>query len=141
MRPWLKDPQKLSRVMDPALEGKYSFAAVQKAAMVAYRCLSGSPKNRPDMSAVVEDLEPLLTVVDEDVPPAGEAAAPARENEDVKKERTARRRDGDQRDSNKGNGHGRRNRARSPKRTNVRRRAPGQSEEFWEWHMPAEGKA
>ncbi|CAM0873366.1 unnamed protein product [Alopecurus aequalis] len=67
MRSWLKDPQKLGRIMDPTLEGKYSTAGAHKAALVAYQCLSGSPKSRPDMSKVVEDLEPLLSLVD-DVP-------------------------------------------------------------------------
>ncbi|RCV44383.1 hypothetical protein SEVIR_9G374900v4 [Setaria viridis] len=122
MRSWLKDPQKLGRVMDPDLEGKYSTVAAHKAALVAYQCLSGSPKNRPDMSKVVEDLEPLLTVTD-DAPGELPAAAP----EDVKKER-AKRRDGDRREK------GRQDKAaRSPKRAVPRRRAPGRSQEFWEW--------
>ncbi|GJN31740.1 hypothetical protein PR202_gb20176 [Eleusine coracana subsp. coracana] len=138
MRPWLKDPAKLGRVMDPALGGNYSRAAAQKAAMVAYRCLSGSPKNRPEMTAVVEDLEPLLNVVDDDEVPTNSDAvahvAPANK-EDARKER--RRRDGEREStsSKKGSsGHGRQNKAppRSPPR---RRRAPKQqSEEFWEWH-------
>jgi hypothetical protein len=38
-------------------------------ALVAYRCLSGNPKNRVDMSAVVQALEPLLGF-DDDVPMA-----------------------------------------------------------------------
>ncbi|XP_062211502.1 serine/threonine-protein kinase RIPK-like [Phragmites australis] len=138
MRPWLKDPQKLARVMDPALEGKYSTIAAQKAALVAYQCLSGSPKSRPDMSKVVEELEPLLNVTD-DVP--GEPVLFVTAQEDAKEEK-ARRRDG-QREKGKsnGNGYGRRNnnKARSPKKS-VRRRAPAQSGELWEWHMPGEGK-
>jgi serine/threonine protein kinase len=135
MRGWLKDPHKLARVMDPALEGKYPAAAAHRAALVAYQCLSGSPKNRPDMSRVVQDLEPLLTAADDDDVPA-----PARD--EARKERT-RRSDGS-------GGGDRRDKARrqdkeaarspNPKRA-VRSRAPGQSEEFWEWHMPTAAAA
>ncbi|XP_066387706.1 serine/threonine-protein kinase RIPK-like [Miscanthus floridulus] len=137
MRGWLKDPQKLPRVMDPALEGKYPAAAAHRAALVAYQCLSGSPKNRPDMSRVVQDLEPLLTATDE---PAAACVDEAR-----KEERTTRRSDGgDRRD--KARRHEKAAAARSPNPERaVRRRAPGQSEEFWEWHMPTaaagQGKA
>jgi serine/threonine protein kinase len=123
MRPWLKDPAKLARVMDPALEGKYSALAAQRAAVVAYRCLSGSPKNRPDMSAVVDDLEPLLRVADD----APYVAPPAEERRprDEKKEERRRR---------ENNGRGGRHDNKAPV---VRRRAPAQqSGEFWEWHVP-----
>ncbi|KAF8698727.1 hypothetical protein HU200_034980 [Digitaria exilis] len=131
MRSWLKDPQKLGRVMDPALEGKYPATAAHMAALVAYRCLSGSPKNRPDMSKVVEDLEPLLSITD-DAP--GE---PVVAQEDAKKERT-RRRDGDQREKVRAQSKAA---IRSPRRSVPRRQAaPGQSQEFWEWHMPAQTK-
>ncbi|KAJ8526551.1 hypothetical protein K7X08_029028 [Anisodus acutangulus] len=58
-RPQLKDPRKLRRIMDPRLEGMYSEEGVQKAAIVAYQCLSHRPKARPDMSTVVKTLEPL----------------------------------------------------------------------------------
>ncbi|KAL6593698.1 hypothetical protein ACP70R_048599 [Stipagrostis hirtigluma subsp. patula] len=132
MRSWLKDPQKLSRVMDPALEGKYSTNAAHKAALVAYQCLSGSPKSRPNMSKVVEDLAPLLDVTD-DV--HNEPVVYVATQDDTKKERT-RRRYGER---DKGNGNRRHNKARSPKKTS-RWQGPAQSEEFWEWHMPGEGK-
>ncbi|KAF0922320.1 hypothetical protein E2562_031812 [Oryza meyeriana var. granulata] len=128
MRSWLKDPQKLSRVMDPALEGQYSATAAHKAAIVAYRCLSGSPKNRPDMCQVVEDLEPLLNITD------SEPVAYVALNNVTKKERTARRRDNEREAGNH-----RQSKARSPQKT-IRRR-PGQSEEFWVWHMPGQVKA
>ncbi|CAN6289171.1 unnamed protein product [Urochloa humidicola] len=138
MRSWLKDPQKLGRVMDPDLEGKYSHAAAHRAALVAYQCLSGSPKNRPDMSKVVDDLEPLLTVADDaplgELPPP--AAAAAAQEDRVKKERARRRDGGDRREKVR-----QEKIARSPKRAVPRRRAPGQSQEFWEWNMPAQGKA
>ncbi|KAK1649565.1 hypothetical protein QYE76_067370 [Lolium multiflorum] len=131
MRSWLKDPQKLGRIMDPALEGKYSAAAAHRAAMVAYQCLSGSPKSRPDMSKVVEELEPLLSLTD-DVP--SEAVVYVASQDDARKERATRRRNGERESGNGGYRH----KARSPKKT-VRRRG-NQTEEFWEWNMPGEGK-
>ncbi|CAD6211497.1 unnamed protein product [Miscanthus lutarioriparius] len=142
MRGWLKDPHKLARVMDPALEGKYPAAAAHRAALVAYQCLSGSPKNRPDMSRVVQDLEPLLTVTDDE---AVVYVAPARD--EARKERSTTRRSGDgggggdQRDKARRQDKAAAARSPNPKSA-VRRRAPGHSEEFWEWHMPTgQGKA
>ncbi|XAR51087.1 Non-specific serine/threonine protein kinase [Bertholletia excelsa] len=58
-RPQLRDPRKLARIMDPRLEGQYSESGAQKAAALAYRCLSHRPKLRPTMSSVVEILRPL----------------------------------------------------------------------------------
>ncbi|PWZ56871.1 Serine/threonine-protein kinase RIPK [Zea mays] len=132
MRSWLKDPQKLARVMDPALEGRYPVAAAHRAALVAYQCLSGSPKNRPDMSRVVRDLEPLLTATADDDVPASEPPACV---EPERKERTRRSDGGERRDKARRPDKAAA-RSPNPKRA-VRRRAPGQSEEFWEWNMPA----
>lgn len=58
-RPMLNDPRKLSRIMDPRLEGQYSEAGARKAAALAYQCLSHRPKNRPCMSTVVSILNDL----------------------------------------------------------------------------------
>lgn len=58
-RPMLNDPRKLSRIMDPRLEGQYSETGAKKAAALAYQCLSHRPKQRPTMTNVVETLEPL----------------------------------------------------------------------------------
>ncbi|KAK6789573.1 hypothetical protein RDI58_013373 [Solanum bulbocastanum] len=58
-RPQLKDARKLGRIIDPRLEGLYSEEGVQKAALVAYQCLSHRPKARPDMSTIVKTLETL----------------------------------------------------------------------------------
>ncbi|XP_008778596.2 serine/threonine-protein kinase RIPK-like [Phoenix dactylifera] len=63
-RPFLKNANKLGRVMDPHLEGLYSTKGAQKAAAVAYQCLSHSPKSRPQMRDIVEELEPLLNFND-----------------------------------------------------------------------------
>ena len=58
-RSQLKCPRKLSRIIDPRLEGQYSEFGAQKAAELAYQCLSHRPKARPKMSEVVKTLEPL----------------------------------------------------------------------------------
>lgn len=58
-RPLLNDHRRLGRIIDPRLEGQYSEMGAQKAAALAYQCLSHRPKQRPTMSAVVKVLEPL----------------------------------------------------------------------------------
>ncbi|KAL7136865.1 hypothetical protein ABFS83_10G058300 [Erythranthe nasuta] len=63
-RPMLKNPRKLSRVMDPRLEGQYSELGAQKTAELAYQCLSHRPKLRPTMSEVIKVLEPLKDLDD-----------------------------------------------------------------------------
>nr|CAB3483151.1 unnamed protein product [Digitaria exilis] len=63
-RPYLKKPDKLHRVMDPGLECQYSCQGAERAAMVAYKCLSQKPKSRPTMREVVEALEPILDMDD-----------------------------------------------------------------------------
>lgn len=45
--------------MDPKLEGQYSELGAQKAAALAYQCLSYKAKLRPTMRAVVETFEKL----------------------------------------------------------------------------------
>ncbi|KAL2945112.1 Serine/threonine-protein kinase RIPK [Bienertia sinuspersici] len=66
-RPQLQSQRRLSRLMDPRLEGQYSEAGAQKAALLAYQCLSHRPKSRPTMNVVVKTLEPLLDLV-HDIP-------------------------------------------------------------------------
>ncbi|KAE8802705.1 putative serine/threonine-protein kinase NAK [Hordeum vulgare] len=61
-RPYLNDSRRLDRVMDPNLAGQYAGGAAQKAAALAYKCVSLNPKSRPHMSAVVSALEPLLAL-------------------------------------------------------------------------------
>ncbi|KAI0495703.1 hypothetical protein KFK09_022006 [Dendrobium nobile] len=63
-RPCLNDTRKLMRIMDTSLDQQYSHKAVQKAATVAYQCLNHTPKSRPQMSTIVEILEPLLDLDD-----------------------------------------------------------------------------
>ncbi|XBI70485.1 hypothetical protein VPH35_064959 [Triticum aestivum] len=69
-------PRRLDRAIDRNLDGQYSALAAQKAAAMAYRCLSISPKSRPQMSAVVEALEPLLAMDDGVVEPFVYTAPP-----------------------------------------------------------------
>ncbi|KAJ8429997.1 hypothetical protein Cgig2_033922 [Carnegiea gigantea] len=66
-RPQLQSQRRLSRLMDARLEGQYSEVGAQKAALLAYQCLSHRPKSRPTMSVVVKTLEPLLDLV-HDIP-------------------------------------------------------------------------
>lgn len=68
-RPLLNDSRKLNRIMDPRLECQYSETGAQKAAALAYRCLSHRPKQRPVMSTVVKTLEPLKDFDDLSVGP------------------------------------------------------------------------
>ncbi|XP_073158415.1 serine/threonine-protein kinase RIPK [Henckelia pumila] len=63
-RPMLKSPRKFGRVIDPRLEGQYSELGVQKAAELAYHCLSHRPKLRPIISEVIKVLEPLKDLED-----------------------------------------------------------------------------
>lgn len=66
-RPQLQSQRRLTRLMDPRLESQYSEDGAQKAALLAYQCLSHRPKSRPTMSVVVKTLEPLLNLV-HDIP-------------------------------------------------------------------------
>jgi serine/threonine protein kinase len=75
-RPCLRDSRRLDRAMDRKLNGQYSTRAAQKAAAVAYRCLNVGPKSRPQMSAVVDDLESLLALDDNVVEPFVYTAPP-----------------------------------------------------------------
>ncbi|KAF7065520.1 hypothetical protein CFC21_071617 [Triticum aestivum] len=63
-RPYLKQPDRLYKVMDPTLECQYSCKGAEVAALVAYKCLSQNPKSRPTMRQVVKALEPVLGMED-----------------------------------------------------------------------------
>jgi serine/threonine protein kinase len=63
-RPYLKNSDKLYKVMDPALECQYSCKGAEVAALVAFKCLSQNPKSRPTMRKVVKALEPVLGMDD-----------------------------------------------------------------------------
>ncbi|KAF7814035.1 putative receptor-like protein kinase [Senna tora] len=63
-RPLLKDSHKLERIMDPRLEGQYSYEGARKMAALAHQCLSHQAKARPSMRKVVKTLEPLMNLTD-----------------------------------------------------------------------------
>lgn len=63
-RPYLRDKRRLLQIVDPRLDGQHSVRGLQKAASLAYHCLSQNPKARPLMSDVVETLEPLQNMRD-----------------------------------------------------------------------------
>ncbi|KAG9449370.1 hypothetical protein H6P81_009335 [Aristolochia fimbriata] len=63
-RPLLNHNRKMLKILDPRIEGQYSVKAAQKAANLAYQCLSQNPKGRPTMTQVVDVLETLQTPVD-----------------------------------------------------------------------------
>ncbi|KAJ0988476.1 hypothetical protein J5N97_006832 [Dioscorea zingiberensis] len=74
-RPYLKDARKLARIMDPTMEGQYSTKIAMKVASVAYQCLTQNPKSRPQMSDVVDALEPLQDLEDMNIEPFVYSAA------------------------------------------------------------------
>ncbi|EPS67912.1 hypothetical protein M569_06861, partial [Genlisea aurea] len=63
-KPMLKNPRRLPRVIDPRLEGQYPEAGAQKAAELAYQCLSQRPKLRPTIRQVIQILETLKDLDD-----------------------------------------------------------------------------
>lgn len=56
-RPLLNNNKKLTKILDPRMEGQYSVKTATKVANLAYQCLCQNPKGRPLMSQVVEILE------------------------------------------------------------------------------------
>lgn len=85
-RPVLNDARKLSRIMDPRLEGQYSEMGARKAAALAYQCLSHRPRNRPTMSTVVNTLEPLKDFDDMPIGPFVYTVPTDVSNNEVQKE-------------------------------------------------------
>ncbi|PIA43046.1 hypothetical protein AQUCO_02000474v1 [Aquilegia coerulea] len=118
-RPYLNDHRKLDRILDPRLEGQYSTTGAQKAAALAYQCLSHQCKSRPTMSTVVKTLELLQNFNDI---PVGTFVyiAPLETTKEAEKQTE---------ESKKGNGHqnrhdshhrrGNRHRMRSPRSPTV----------------------
>ncbi|CAL9095820.1 unnamed protein product [Musa textilis] len=88
-RPYLNNPNRLGRVMDPNLEGQYSTDGARKAAAVAYRCLSLNLKTRPKMRAVVEALEPVMELNDAPIVGPFVYTAPEENGNDGREEKEA----------------------------------------------------
>eukprot|EP00850_Spirogloea_muscicola_P003554 SM000014S00342 [mRNA] locus=s14:885226:887335:+ [translate_table: standard] len=57
--PYLENPKKLYRIMDPELGGRYSLRGAQMAAALIKLCLNKRAKQRPRMADVVEALRPI----------------------------------------------------------------------------------
>ncbi|KZV45092.1 Kinase superfamily protein isoform 1 [Dorcoceras hygrometricum] len=70
---WVKqhpaDSRKFSMIMDPSLENQYSPTAARSIAKLADTCLVKNAKDRPKMSAVVENLKQILQISVDGSPP------------------------------------------------------------------------
>lgn len=58
-KPYLSNKRRSFRVMDTRIEGQYSPSRAQRAAALAFQCLSVDAKFRPNMDEVVRALEQL----------------------------------------------------------------------------------
>ncbi|CAL9081186.1 STYKc [Musa troglodytarum] len=63
-KPYLTSSRRLRCIMDHRLAGSYSTKGSREVASLALRCISPSPKDRPQMSTVVETLEGLQHLKD-----------------------------------------------------------------------------
>ncbi|XP_037494555.1 receptor-like cytoplasmic kinase 176 [Jatropha curcas] len=55
----ITDRRKISQILNPAILGEHSGSSALKVAQLAYECVSGEPKFRPDIKDVVKILENL----------------------------------------------------------------------------------
>ncbi|KAJ3680439.1 hypothetical protein LUZ60_016717 [Juncus effusus] len=58
-KPYLADKKKVTRLIDPRLNGKFSSKGALSAAQLTLRCLEIDPKSRPAMKEVVDALEEI----------------------------------------------------------------------------------
>ncbi|XP_010540703.1 PREDICTED: serine/threonine-protein kinase At5g01020 [Tarenaya hassleriana] len=63
-KPYLTSSRRLRCIMDPRLSGQYSVKAAKEMALLALRCVSPNPKDRPRMPAIVESLRDLQHLKD-----------------------------------------------------------------------------
>ncbi|CAD5194386.1 unnamed protein product [Musa acuminata subsp. malaccensis] len=63
-KPYLTSSRRLRCIMDHRLAGSYSTKGSREVASLALRCISPNPKDRPQMSTVVETLEGLQHLKD-----------------------------------------------------------------------------
>ncbi|KAK4789575.1 hypothetical protein SAY86_016879 [Trapa natans] len=61
-KPFLSRREKLKNIIDPRMEGQYSFKAALQTAQLTLKCLSNDIRNRPSMNEVVEALERIQTM-------------------------------------------------------------------------------
>lgn len=76
-KPYLNEKRKIFRIMDTRLGGQYSKKQAQSIAYWAIKCLHSDPRNRPNMSDILPELE-LLKNAKEIITPR-----PNRMNRDV----------------------------------------------------------
>lgn len=83
IRPYVSDPRKFHRIVDPRLKGQYCIKSAQKLANLANKCLMKQPRSRPKMSEVVESLGSIMNeTVPQDEPNPQAAAATGEEKEE-----------------------------------------------------------
>ncbi|KAK9705582.1 hypothetical protein RND81_07G067900 [Saponaria officinalis] len=121
-RPQLQSPRRLTRLMDPRLEGQYSETGAQQAALLAYQCLSHRPKSRPTISSVVQTLTTMLDLV-HDIPSGTFVYTAPSENESPNSgtEKEGKKENGHHHSPNQERPQRRRdiNKLRAPRPTNV----------------------
>ncbi|KAE8669197.1 Receptor-like serine/threonine-protein kinase [Hibiscus syriacus] len=64
VRPHLSDKKRFVLILDPRLEGNYSFKSARKLAMVANKCLARQAKQRPKMSEVLQMVNEIMETED-----------------------------------------------------------------------------
>ncbi|XP_058090609.1 probable serine/threonine-protein kinase PIX13 [Magnolia sinica] len=74
-KPYLFNQRKLSKVMDPQIEGQYSSKGALQAAQLTLKCLESDPRSRPSMKEVVEALEQIQAIKDKPKESKSSAAA------------------------------------------------------------------
>lgn len=63
-RPFLMDKKKISKIIDPRLEGSYSIKGAQKAGQLASCCIRRDFRLRPSMSYIVQALSQIQNLKD-----------------------------------------------------------------------------
>lgn len=58
-KPYLTSSRRLRCIMDPRLAGQYSVKGAKHMALLALKCISLNPRDRPKMPCIVESLEAL----------------------------------------------------------------------------------
>ncbi|KAK9135671.1 hypothetical protein Syun_015001 [Stephania yunnanensis] len=62
LKPFLGERRKLTRIVDPRLDGQYPPKGLIQAAELALKCLGAEPRVRPSMKEVVEVLERIKAI-------------------------------------------------------------------------------
>ncbi|KAG4974018.1 hypothetical protein AAZX31_11G135600 [Glycine max] len=91
VRPYVSDPRKFYRIVDPRLEGQYCIKSAHKLAILANKCIMKQPKSRPKMSEVVESLGSIINEIvpqDEQIPQAAVVAIGEEKEEKLSVENT-----------------------------------------------------